>query len=649
MQPISTRLQPRRTWVRRVGGFVIATIAAPRRRIRFSRKAVLRTAIPLALLVVCAVAGIYIRNSMTAASQAAASAGWQTETAQSGTIDASISATGSVEPQAQAELRFAVNGTVTEILVKPGDLVAAGQPLARVGSADLQLSLEQAQASLKQAQADRDGLLAGATEQEIVAAKARVAQAQAQYQQAAGSVTNADIAAARARLDAAKARLAAIQSGSTDTRDAEQALQQAQTQLQSQRDQLSANKTNSQLQMEQRVNDLTRAQAEYATAKQNWQYVQETGKDPSAALDPTTGKKVHVKLDDKQRQQYYNAFVQAESAMHNAETAITQAQVAYDTARQAEVTGVQAAEQDVASAQAKIDGLRAGGGRQQLSSAQADVASAQAELNKLTGANRSGSLESAQAGVTIAQQDLEKLTSDPSVSALARAEAAVAGAEVAVKQAQRQLDQATLQAPFAATVAQVNLRVGESSSGGSISTSSEGTSSAGIVVADLSSFHVDVPVDELDVAQIKAGQTARVALDALADAELTGKVVNVEPLATQNDRGTNTYKVTIELDPTEVTLRSGMTATAQIVTQSKPNAVLVPRRAVLLENGQSYVLIPKDGPPDTAAGRPASDRREVTLGLSNAEFVEITSGLQPGDKVLVQDVVQTFNPVGNGG
>jgi HlyD family secretion protein len=165
--------------------------------------------IPLALLAICAVAGIYIRNRMTAASQAAAGAGWQTEAARSGPIDASISATGSVEPQAQAELRFAVDGAVTEILVQPGDQVATGQPLARVDSADLQLALDQAQASLKQAQADRDGLLAGATEQEVAAAKARVAQAQAQYQQAAGSVTNADIAAARARLDAAKAHLAA--------------------------------------------------------------------------------------------------------------------------------------------------------------------------------------------------------------------------------------------------------------------------------------------------------------------------------------------------------------------------------------------------------------------------------------------------------
>ncbi len=624
----------------------MATIATPRKRFRLSRKTVLWIAIPLALVLICGVAGVLIRNAMSAAALAAAGAGWQTQAVTTGPIDASVSATGSVEPHAQAELRFDVDGTVTQVLVKPGDKVQAGQPIAQVDDADLKLQLEKAQADLKQAQANRDELLAGATEQEIAAAKARVAQAQAQLQQTAGRVTKSDIAAARAKLDAARARLAMIQSGHGDDHDAELALQQTQTQLQAQRDQLSAAKTNAELRMRQATNDLTRTQAEYSTAKQNWEYVRETGKDPGTAPDPTTGKQIHPKLDERGRQQYYNTFVQAEAAMHNAEEAVRQAQVDYDAARQAEVTGVQAAEQDVTSAQSKLDGLRAGGIDQQRAAAQAEVAAALAELNQLTGASRSGDLGSAEAGVTIAQSDLEKLTADPSASALARAEAAIVGAEVAVKQAQRGLDQATLKAPFAATIARVDLRVGESARGSS-STSSDGAGGV-VVVADLSSFHVDVPVDELDVAQITEGQKVRIALDALAQKELTGKVTNVEPLATQNDRGTNTYKVTVEIDPSDATLRSGMTATVQIVTQSKPNAILVPRRAVQTENGESYVLIAKDGPPDPQTRRPASDRRVVALGLSNAEYIEVLSGVQAGEKVLVQDVVQTFNPVGRG-
>ncbi|MFL5804341.1 MAG: efflux RND transporter periplasmic adaptor subunit, partial [Roseiflexaceae bacterium] len=280
----------------------MATIATPRRRIRFSRKALIWAGVILALVIVCAVAGLLISNAMSAAAQVAATSGWKTETVQTGPIDASVSATGNIEPRAQAELRFAVDGTVTEILVKPGDTVADGQPLARIDAADLELRLDQAQANLKQAIADRADLMDGATSQEIAEAQARVAQAQAQYQQIAGSVTASDITAARARLNAAKANLAAIQAGHTDAHDADLGLQQAQTNLQSQRDRLSAAKTNAQLQMEQRVNDLTRAQSSYSTAKQNWAYVQETGRDPlNTTVDPQTGKKSRPKVGDQQR------------------------------------------------------------------------------------------------------------------------------------------------------------------------------------------------------------------------------------------------------------------------------------------------------------------------------------------------------------
>jgi HlyD family secretion protein len=147
-----------------------------------------------------------------------------------------------------------------------------------------------------------------------------------------------------------------LQAGQSGARDAELALQQAQTQLQARRNQLSAAKTDAALLMEQRVNELTKGQSAYATALQNWQYVQDTGRDPLNVVYEQIGKKSHPKLDDKQKQQYADAYVQAEAAMHSAEAAVTQAQA----------SGVQTAEQEVASAQAKLDALRAGGDAQQL-------------------------------------------------------------------------------------------------------------------------------------------------------------------------------------------------------------------------------------------------------------------------------------------
>lgn len=620
-----------------------------RPRKRFNRRRLLIIIGVVVLIAVCAGGGYYaFRNAQQAAQQALAS-GWTTATAERGSIDASVNATGEVEAAAEAEVRFSVSGTVQEIYVKPGDEVEAGQPLARIDDADLLIALESAQADLKQAQADQQQLLDGATPEDIAQAEAQLAQARGSLQQTLGSVTQSDIAAARARLDQAQAELARVQSGpkETDLRSVQADVEQAQTSLQSQRDSLSAAKTNAKLQLDQAVNQLTQTQASYATAKANWDYVQETGKDPvnPNTVDPQTGEKVANKVNDQQRQQYYNMFVQAESSLRSAEAAVEQAEVNYDNARQAEVSGVQAAEQQLTKAQAQLEDLTNGADPDQLAAARAAVQSAQADLAKLTGANRSGSVEAARAGVTSAEAALDKLRADPSTTSLAIAEANVARAQASIQRAQRDLDRATLKAPFAGTVARVGLRVGEGASGAASAASTD-TSSGSIVITDLSGFHVDVPVDELDVARIDEGQAANIILDALPDEELTGTVANIEPLATKTQQGTTNYQVTIDIDAHNAGLLPGMTATVEIITVQKDDVVLVPRRAIQTEDGQNVVLIPTGGPPDPQTGRPASEVRAVQLGLSNDEYVEIVSGLEAGTEVLVPDVVNTFNPVG---
>ncbi|MFL5807013.1 MAG: HlyD family secretion protein [Roseiflexaceae bacterium] len=460
-----------------------------------------------------------------------------------------------VVPIRSAALSLASGGMVAEVLVKEGDQVKAGQVLARLDDADLKLNLEQARVDLKQARADEQALVKGATPEQIAAAKARIAQAQGQYQQAAGSVTKADIAAARANLAAAKARLAALDAGHTDARTAELALQQAQTQLQARRDQLSAAKTDAQLQMEQRVHDLTGAQSAYATAKHNWEYVQESGRDPSlVTINPQSGKKSHLKLDDKQKQQYHDAYVQAEAAMHSAEAAVRQAQVDYDAARQAEASGIQAAEQDVAGTQDQLDELRAGGDSQQLATARAQVAGAQAELNRLTGASRSGDLEAAQAGVAITEAELARITADPDAGELARAEAAIARAELAIKQAQRAIDLATLTAPFAGTIASLDLKVREYIAPGA----------PVVQLADINGWQIETAdLTELNVVSVHEGDAVTVTFDAIPELKLPGTVSRIKGFG-ENRQGDITYKVVVAPDQQDARLRWNMTATVSI-------------------------------------------------------------------------------------
>jgi HlyD family secretion protein len=129
----------------------------------------------------------------------------------SGPLVSGIGATGQVEPRRQAELSFAgMSGRVSEVLVDAGDTVAAGQPLVRLETRQLDAEVAQAQASLAQAQADLQAVREGATAEEIAVAEAQVGVARGGLQQAQGSVTSADIRAAQAAVDEARARLAAL-------------------------------------------------------------------------------------------------------------------------------------------------------------------------------------------------------------------------------------------------------------------------------------------------------------------------------------------------------------------------------------------------------------------------------------------------------
>jgi HlyD family secretion protein len=558
------------------------------------------------------------------------------------TLTATVNATGQIEPAQVVNLSFTGLGRVSEVLVKVGDMVAQGDALARLDTRELALRVAQAQAARDQSQASYEKLLAGASPAEVAAAEAQFQQASGQLRQAQGSVTAADLRAAEAALAQAQAQLARLQTGpkTADLTVAEAQLGQAQANLQSQRDNLSAAKTSAQLQLEQAANNLTQAQSRYSTAKQNWDHVQATNEDPITPRVPDAGQPGKTKsnqLNDAQRQQYYAAFVQAEAAMHTAESGVTQAQVAYDQARQVEVTGVQAAEQQVAVAQANLDKLRAGADADQLAAARAQVASARANLDKLRGDQRVGALQAAEAGVAQAQANLERIKEGPQPSDLVVARAQVASTQATLDLAKLALDQATLTAPFTGVVAELNLKPGEVPS----------QTRPPVVLADLSSYHVDVTVDEIDVSRLAAGQPVTLTLDALPNLALPGAVETINPLATANATLT-AYQVRVGTSAIDPRVRPGMSANADIVVARKPNVLLAPRRAVRNDRGRLVAEIPDDQsicalPPEQRPPTVDLSQREVSVGLSNEQVIEITSGLDERTCVYVEGVDARLN------
>ncbi|MBM4414565.1 MAG: HlyD family efflux transporter periplasmic adaptor subunit, partial [Chloroflexi bacterium] len=189
-----------------------------------------------------------------------------------------------------------------------------------------------------------------------------------------------------------------------------------------------------------------------------------------------------------------------------------------------------------------------------IAAAEARVAAAEATLNRLKGAGRVVQLDTAKADVAQAQSQLEMTTADPREVDLAVAAADVTSAQVAVAQAQYDLEQATITAPFAGTVAQLNLNVGDYVT----------PATPAVVLADMSTWAVETDdLTELDVVHVAVGDAVQVRFDALPDLELTGTVQGIEALG-QNRQGDIVYTVRVDIPATDARLQWNMTATIEV-------------------------------------------------------------------------------------
>lgn len=549
-----------------------------------------------------------------------------TATVSRGTITATVSSSGTVQPARSLAVTFAVSGDVTDVLVEAGDTVEAGQPLARLDTYALELQVSQAEANLKSAEARLAAARGeGATPLDIRQAQLALQAAEIQLARSSGgNATAADIRSAQASLDSARARLNALTNPSPETRSAtETRLAQAQATLQTTRDTSSVNKTRAELDLQKAVSALTQAQSRYSTAKQNWDFVQQTGQDPTnPERTDASGRTVPNKVNDSQRQQYYDTFVQAEAALHSAEASVEQARIAYDAARQKEVVDVAQAEQALRDAQVQYDALT-NPASDELVQARAAVVQAQAQLDKLTGGGTALDVTAAQIQVEQAKLALERLTAPAAQTEIAAAEASVAQARTQYESAKLNLAQATLTAPFAGIVASVNVAAGERTGSGATS---------GITLIDMSRLHLDMNLSETDVARVAVGQPVTLFFDALPDVMVQGVVESVAPVATVQ-QNVVTYLVRVSFDPGTAPVKAGMSATGDILVEEHAGVLTVPSRAVQSQDGVQVVQV-------RPAGSQASVPVRVSTGLSSNGRTEIVSCLDTGNLCLQEgDVV----------
>jgi len=145
-----------------------------------------------------------------------------------------------------------------------------------------------------------------------------------------------------------------------------------------------------------------------------------------------------------------------------------------------------------------------------------------------------------------------------------------------------------------------------------------------VTVADMKIVKVVVAVAEKYGGNIVVGMPAKIRVDTFADRVFDAQVYSVYPAL---DTQTHTIQVEIRLDNSEMLLKPGMFARVILVTQVQKEVIVVPRDVVLGGKiDEPYVYVAENG---------IAHKRIVKLGITQADRCEITEGLKPGEKLVV--------------
>jgi len=194
-------------------------------------------------------------------------------------------------------------------------------------------------------------------------------------------------------------------------------------------------------------------------------------------------------------------------------------------------------------------------------------------------------------------------------------------AQAQIRVTQAGLERTTLTAPFAGIVAQVTGEVGEYTT-----PSPPGIPTPPAVdLIDDTCLYVSAPMDEVDAPKLKAGQPARITLDALPGQTFSGRVRRIAPYVTEVEKQARTVDVEVDFDtPPARVLLVGYSADVEAIIERRANVLRVPTQAIQ-QDGTVLVLGRDD----------KLEARSLKTGLANWAFTEVVDGLAAGDRVLL--------------
>ncbi|GAA0961763.1 macrolide transporter [Virgisporangium aurantiacum] len=259
---------------------------------------------------------------------------------------------------------------------------------------------------------------------------------------------------------------------------------------------------------------------------------------------------------------------------------------------------------DPASAQSAVDSAQ-----ESVDSAEDDVDNAETEAAAATkaatpsaSASRAGGAGGTTGGTSTTQRT-------QGTDALMSAQQRLNNAKLALRQAQAKLAGTVITAPVAGRVLSISGAVGSQAQSGVVT------------LAGTADVAVKAQFTEAEVAALAAGQTATITLPDRDDAELAGKVTQIDPAGTVSNRLVR-YAAVITFDQAPDALLYGQSANVVVTTESADGVLYVPSIAVV----DGTVTVKVNG---------RTEKRTVEVGLRGDVSTEIRSGLNEGDEVLV--------------
>lgn len=538
---------------------------------------------------------------------------FETYTVDHGDVVEIISATGSIAPSSKIQLQPEVAGRVTGISVAEGQEVKAGQLLVKLDTADIEAQVLAQRASVASAQARLAEYEAGPTDTDLV-------------------VTQRSVETAKSRLDASKdARDDAKVSLANAERSLANSEDRAQTQIEVKINTFLTDMDDASISAADAVNRLT-APLFDATG-----FLDFTVNNAQASSDAISTRRLATtslpliesarlaaaanSTDSVVKAQYVvmaphlnNIKIHLEAVISALNSAIGVDATSLATYRANTNTALSALSSAIQSLSTDSSNLDL-----QIRLNDADVISAEIAVS-----NAESALNTAERTVTTNESLLAEVEASLEFKRagvrpeVVDAQRALVSAENArLIGLQNDLNKRLIVAPIDSTVTLVAVEMGESVQ----------PNQTVVLLNAKGNLEVIANISEIDIAKLSIGDRVSVSLDAFVDGDgWTGTVVAIQPAETVIDN-VIFYETTVRFDQEDERLRSGMTADLDIETARRSEVLRVPVRALKQNENGPYVELLGIG--DVVR------QVTVTTGLETEDFIEITSGVQEGDNVVV--------------